>query len=158
MKLVMQGVGGTRVFDWADFALLRDNVQHFLEAGEPGERFAALHSIEPVVEDGDGSINAARLRGEVLRAWCALWSVDLSDAAISLRTRAILTGVDELPSARGTLPAKAAGWPLPVCNSRNEPVPRGAGQFIQAVLDLTEAAVDGDILCLRRLGSRPISR
>lgn len=158
MRLVIRNASGTRVCDWEGFALLRDNAQHFLERGEPSARFCALHSIEPIVEAGAGHVDAARLRGEVLRAWCALWDIDLDDAAISLRTRAILTGVLELPDTRGTLPARAAGWSLPVRGAPQEPVPRGAGLFIQAVLDLTETAVDGDILQVRRAGSRTAAR
>lgn len=158
MRLVIRNASGTRACDWESFALLRDNVQHFLEHGEPTARFSALHAIEPIVEVGAVRVDAARLRGEVLRAWCALWNVDLEDAAISLRTRAILTGVRELPEARGTLPARAAGWSLPVRGAAREPVPRGAGPFIQAVLELTETAVDGDTLQVWRVGPRSAGR
>lgn len=155
MKIVLVGKTGTRVFDWGSYALLRDNVQHFIEQGEPSERFEALHGIERAVDEGRHYVDASRLRGEVLRAWCALWKIRLESAAISLRTRAILTGNTDLPSARGTLSARAAGWNLPIAGATDAPVPRAARRFIQAVLVLTDTAVDGDMLEVRCVGEGP---
>jgi len=154
MKIVLVGKSATRVCDWRSYALLRDNVQHFIENGEPSERFQALHGIERAIDVGAYHVDAARLRGEVLRAWCALWKVRLDSAAISLRTRAILTGNTDLPLARGTLPARAAGWSLPISGT-DAPIPRAARRFIVGVLVLTDAAVDGDVLEVRCVGEGP---
>jgi hypothetical protein len=153
MKLLIRSRSGSRVCDWQSYALLRDNVQHFLEDGQPGDRFPALHDVEHAVEGDPQVIDAARLRGELLRAWCALWKVRLESSAISLRTRAILTGNRELPLARGTVPAGRVGWQLPLTGNAIEPVPQVARRFIRSVLVLTDAAVDGDVLevrCLER--------
>lgn len=158
MELIFRGNNGTCVCDWESFALLRDNVQHFLERGEPSARFEALHSIEDVVQGRARNIDAARLRGEVLRAWCALWQVPLADAAISLRTRAILTGVEEPPAARGTVAARIAGWSLPVVGAADDPVPRGAARFVEAVLKLTATSVDGDSLQVKRTAEQPATQ
>jgi hypothetical protein len=149
MKLVIKGRAGRRVCDWQSFALLRDNVQHFLESGEPSSRFQALHGIELAVDEGSYVVDAARLRGEVLRAWVALWKVRLDSAAISLRTRAILTGNSEPPECRGTLGARHAGWDLPLAGAAEQPVPQVARRFIRTVLALTDTAVDGDVLEVR---------
>ena len=155
MKIVLEGRAATRVCDWRSYALLRDNVQHFIENGAPSERFAALHGIEAAIDEGAHYVDAARLRGEILRAWCALWRVRLDNAAISLRTRAILSGNTELPAARGTVRARVAGWSLPVSDRNDMPVPRAARRFICAVLVLTDAAIDGDFLRVRCVGEGP---
>ena len=149
MKLFIKGQAGTRVCDWESYALLRDNVQHYLEQGEPSCRFPALHGLELAVDAGAQTVDASRLRGEVLRAWCALWKVRLDEAAISLRTRAILTRNPELPDVRGTIAARQAGWALPLTAAAETPVPRAARRFIQTVLVLTKASVDGDELEIR---------
>lgn len=155
MKILMIGKAGARACDWRSYALLRDNVQHFIESGEPSVRFQALHGIENAVDKGEFRVDAARLRGEVLRAWCALWKVRLDGAAISLRTRAILTGNADVPSVRGTVPARVAGWSLPVSGTTDAPVPRAAGSFIQSVLAVTDAAVDGYVLQVRCIDAGP---
>ena len=149
MKLFITSKTTTRVCTWHSFALLRDNVQYYLEGGGPDGRFPALHGIERAVDDGRYYVDASRLRGEILRAWCALWETKLVAAAISLRTRALLTGSAEVPLSRGTLPARQAGWDLPVHASDETPVPQAAREFIRAVLVLTDTAVDGDLLEVR---------
>lgn len=157
MKLFITGRAGTRICDWESYALLRDNVQHFLEQGEPSWRFPALHGLERAVDEGALTVDASRLRGEVLRAWCTLWKIRVDGAAISLRTRAILTGNAELPSSRGTLAAHHAGWELPLEADAETPIPRAARRFIQTVLALTDTAVDGDTLevrCVKPEGRR----
>jgi len=153
MKLVIEGRAGRRICDWESFALLRDNAQHYIEGGAPSGRFAAMHEIERAVDEGERIVDASRLRGEVLRAWSALWKVPLKEAAISLRTRAIMTGSAEPPACRGTVPAEQVGWPLPVPGPTTCPVPRAAQSFIRAILSLTPAVVDGEqlrITCLMR--------
>lgn len=153
MKLVIEGRAGRRICDWESFALLRDNVQHYIEGGAPSARFAAMHEIEHAVDEGERVVDASRLRGEVLRAWTALWKVPLEEAAISLRTRAIMTGSAEPSPCRGTVPAQQVGWALPVQGLTACPVPRAAQSFIRAILALTPAVVDGEqlrITCLMR--------
>lgn len=152
MKLVMLRGNETRVCDWERFALLRDNVQHFLEQGQPSQRFRALHAIETALDEGASVVSAVTLRGEVLRAWGGLWNVELRAAAISLRTRAIATRASALPGVRGTLPARLMGWELPVRGEGGERVPRTARPFIQAVFDLTAGASPGDVIEIRRAG------
>jgi hypothetical protein len=154
LRLLLVG-HGSRACDWSGYALLRDNVQHFIEGGEPTDRFTALHGIERAVDDGQCFVDAARLRGEVLRAWYALSRVPLEQAAVSLRTRAILTASTEAPTARGTVLAQKIGWALPVNLDGSEAVAEAAKSFVTAVLALTERVVDGDRLEVRRYGAAP---
>lgn len=155
MKLIVKSREGRRVVDWESYALLRDNVQHFIEQGEPNGRFPALHGIEDAVDGGQCLADAARLRGEVLRAMVALGSVPLSAAALTLRTRAIMTGSTVRPAPSPTVPAQGARWSLPVLGSATAPIPRMACTFIEAVLAVTETVEDGELLQIRRAGDGP---
>ncbi len=155
MRLMLKTRQGTRVCDWESYALLRDNVQHFLEEGTPRNRFVALHSFEKAIDAEPECIEAARLRGEVLRAWSALWWRNLEDAAISPRTQAILTRSPALPATVPTVAARHASCGLPIRAAAETPIPRAAGRFVHAVLALTTTAEDGDLIEVRRLGDAP---
>lgn len=155
MKLIVKGAKGKRVFDWGSYALVRDNVQHFIEYGRPNGRFPELHGIESAVDGGSYVADASRLRGEVLRATAALAALPLTEAALTSRTRAIMIGSHCAPQPRPSIDARLAGWDLPVSlglgrcpDSRRRP-------FIEAVLSLTSEAVDGDLLQVRRVGDAP---
>jgi hypothetical protein len=155
MKLIVKGREGRRVVDWESYALLRDNVQHFIEQGEPNGRFPALHGIEEAVDSGQYIADAARLRGEVLRAMVALRLIPLGAAALTLRTRAIMLGSAERPASSPTVPAHDAYWTLPISGSSIAPIPRAARTFIEAVLAVTETVEDGELLQIRRAGDAP---
>jgi hypothetical protein len=151
MKLTLVGVRGRRELDWTSYALLRDNVQHFIEDGRPSARFAALHAIEAAVDTGAlHSVDAARIRGEVLQARCRLAKVRLADAAVSIRTRAIVTGCPGQPASRGTALARHTGWKLSVRADPQALLLSLVADFVDAVLDLTERSVDGEILTVHR--------
>jgi hypothetical protein len=141
--------------DWASFALFRDNVQHFAEHGQVSEKYAALHGLEQAVVAGAHEVDAARLRGEVLGALFVLGGLKLEDAAISLRTRAILTGSTRLPQVRGTVRANQAGWELPTASSPAGRLLDPARPFLEAVMAVTRDAVDGHLVQVRREGSPP---
>jgi hypothetical protein len=150
MRLVLSLGGASSACAWNCYALFRDNVQHFLEKGLVSSRFRALHSLEQAVVSGSCSVDAARLRGEVLGAVFGLGGLRLEDSAISLRSRAIMTESPSLPRVRGTVRAAQVRWALPI------EAPAGAGllvvikPFIAAVLAATDAAVDGDLVEVRR--------
>lgn len=157
MELILSGRAGRFSCDWRSYALLRDNVQHFIEFGERSSRFEALHRIANAVDSGADTIDAPALRGEVLRAWYALWKVPMADAAMSRRSRAVLTGSPETrPGFVETVCARRVGWELPITSSATTPVPEVASSFIAAVLALTENVVDGDVLEIRRIGMLPV--
>jgi hypothetical protein len=70
------------------------------------------------------------LRGEVLRAWNALSRLPLDRAAVSIRTRAILTGSANTPPSRGTVLAEQVGWELPASAGGPDAVADAAKRFV----------------------------
>lgn len=66
MKLQMIGCGGERTCDWRSYALLRDNVLHYVESGVRSGRFRALHALARAVDSGACTVDAVRLRHETL--------------------------------------------------------------------------------------------
>jgi hypothetical protein len=129
---------------WESYALLRDNVQHYIERGSPSDRFSALHAIEDAVDGSSTVVDSGTLRGEVLSAWSVLWKVPLAQAAVSLRTRAIMTRCEQLPLVRGTVRARDVGWDLPICTAPSEHVAEAAQAFVEVVLTLTAATAEGE--------------
>lgn len=151
MKLVFIGRAGAGLCDWESFALLRDNVQHFVEGGVESGRFSALHGIARAVDGDAYLVDAVRLRLEVLRAWSALWPVKVDDAAVSSRTRAIRQHQAAPASPSVTTPAVAEIDLLHFAGNWSAPVPKAAESFVAAVLSLTKAATAGEVLEVRRL-------
>ena len=157
MKLVFTGRAGAGLCDWESFALLRDNVQHFVEGGMQSGRFSALHGIAKAV-DGDACvIDAVRLRLEVLQAWNALWPVRVDGAAVSSRTRAVREGRALPAGGSVTTPATTEVDLQRFAGNRSAPVPKAAESFVAAVLSLTQTAVAGDELEVRRMPDTPLA-
>lgn len=144
MDLRISGPTCSRSCTWNCYALIRDNVQHLLENGVPSERFAALHAIESAVDGETCIVSAAQLRAEVEGAWHALRGLRLRQAAVSLRTRAIMTNCPEKPGVRGTAPARQTGWELPVRVDEAEEVCSAARSFFEAVAEVTATASSGE--------------
>ena len=155
MKLVFSGRAGSSMCSWNDFALFRDNVQHFIERGGLSGRFPSLHAIKAAVDQGECTVHALRLRGEVLQGYYALAQVPVGAAAVSLRSRAILTGNPNAPARRGTALAGETGWELPVMSPSRVRVPEAAHNFVWSVLVLTNNAAQGEHLQVRRDGEPP---
>lgn len=153
LKLVFTGRAGAGLCDWESFALLRDNVQHFVEGGVQSGRFSALHGIARAVDGDPYAVDAVRLRLEVLQAWRALWPVRVDGAAVSSRTRAIREGRPVPPGGSVTGPALDEVDLTQFAAHLSEPVPKAAEAFVATVLSLTNAAVAGDLLEVRRMPS-----
>ena len=83
MRLAFRSSGGSRACDWESYALLRDNVQHYVERGRSSAEFQQLHAIARAVDAASCFVDALRLRAEVLRAASALRSIQLEVAAMS---------------------------------------------------------------------------
>jgi hypothetical protein len=67
MQLLFKTRNGTRCLEWAHYALLRDNVEHYLESGPAHSSFKALHGVKRA-EDGDARyLHALELRREIGR-------------------------------------------------------------------------------------------
>lgn len=150
IQLLLQGREQARRVEWSQYALMRDNVQHYLEFGQPQNSFAALHGLERAVDSGRGRIRARELRQEVQGAWDGLAGIKLEQSAVSLRTRAIMTSCDQAPQVRGTVVARLAGWELPVHGAASQPVRELLRGFVDVVLSLTEDASEDDELTVAR--------
>jgi hypothetical protein len=150
IQLLLQHRERARRVEWTQYALLRDNVQHYLEFGQPQNSFTALHGLERAVDDGRGRVRARELRQEVQGAWDGLAGLKLDQSAVSLRTRAIMTGCDQAPQVRGTVVASLAGWELPIRGPASQPVRELLHGFVDVVLFLTEDATDDDDLTVAR--------
>lgn len=146
MHLLLRSRKDSRLVEWAQYALLRDNVQHYLEFGQPHNSFTALHALERAVDEGRGRIRARELRQEVLGAWDGLAELKLEQSAVSLRTRAIMTGSAQTPQVRGTVVARLAGWELPIRAPAWHPVRELLRGFVDVVLLLTEDVADDEDL------------
>lgn len=147
MNIVIKSSCGEVRVDWADYALLRDNIQHFVEAGKPSENYAAIHTIERAVDDGRVAVEGARLRGELLGACYKLRRIHLQDCAVSLRTRSLLTGCRARPEQRGTARARFAGWRLPTRKQSGSLI-QHLKPFVSKILEVTRTTVDGDRLSI----------
>jgi hypothetical protein len=146
MKLVIESPRGTTQVAWSDFALLRDNVQHYLESSPDAQRYVNIHAFERAVDRGSAVVDALQLRSEVQRAWDGLKGLELGDSAVSLRTRAILTGCAEAPPVRGSVLARHAQWELPVQAADSASVQSAVRSFVTAILEATDYAADGENL------------
>jgi hypothetical protein len=149
MQLLLRSPREARRVEWSQYALLRDNVQHYLEFGQPNSSFTALHALELAVDGGRARTRARELRQEVQDAWVGLAGLNLEQSAVSLRTRAIMTGCARAPDVRGTVVARQAGWELPICGPQSQPVCELLRSFIDVVLLLTEDAAEDEDLTVR---------
>jgi len=156
VRLLLTGPSGSGRISWNAYAMLRDNVQHHLEGGVPSARFRALHALERAVDRGTHRVDAARLRGEIMGAWYGLVKLGVDEAAISFRTRSIMTGCPTPPVRRGTARPRLTGWNLPISASSDEPsLVRHVLGLVVTVLRITETAVDGDVVVVQRQGAAP---
>lgn len=137
MQLIFRTQSHAARVPWCQYALLRDNVQHYLESGPGQATFFALHAVEHAVDGEVEHVSALELRRELQRAWNALAELRLADSAISLRTRAILAGF-EPPQVRGTFQAVQSGWPLPVEGDDSDQLHQHVRSLIEALLTLTD--------------------
>jgi hypothetical protein len=136
MSLSFIGAGGAFERRWILYALLRDNVQHYLEGGTPGGEFEAIHAISNALGAGaEGvEVSASKLRSELAVVGERLRNIPIADLAISLRTRAVTTHCFPLPETRATGLARAVGWAIPFSTAKAETLEQLFGPFIQELL------------------------
>jgi len=138
------------MLDWSEYALLRDNVQHYLESGPEQARYDALHAVERAVDGEPSQVNALGLRNELERAWSALAGLTVAQSAVSLRTRALLTGCERAPAVRGTVVARLTGWPLPLVADDTQPLQARLATFVESLLTITARATPTDDVYVAR--------
>lgn len=153
MELIFESRRGIATLSWSDYALLRDNVQHYLEtAGQA--RYEQLHAIERAVDGEPSHLNALGLRREVRHAWAAFAGLTLAECAVSLRTRAFLTGCGCAPAVKGTVLAKLSGWPLPLDADDAQLLQARLSSFVETLLAITDRAEPADRVSVVRGGHK----
>jgi hypothetical protein len=90
MSLSFSSPAGAFEIRWIVYALLRDNVAHHLERGEPGGRFANLHRIAEALGGESISLPAVALHREAIAIEDELLALPVSQLAISASTRAVI--------------------------------------------------------------------
>jgi hypothetical protein len=146
MSLTFLGPKGAVERRWVVYALLRDNVQHHLEGGEPGKEFLALHELGEALVRGEVTVPAAKLHQELVRAREALLSRPIGELAASVRTRAVMTLSFPLPDARGTALVSESGWTPPVLVQGAETLADVFGSLLLELIAATEGAADGEVV------------
>lgn len=111
--------------------------------------------MEQAVDRGRCLVEGAVLRRELVRAWNALPDVSLREAAISLRTRALLTQSLGLPPVRGTIAHGAIGWELSVSENEDRPLREVLQATVQQLLRLTGPSGSGEHIIVQREGNAP---
>ena len=147
MKILILNKNKTLACDFASCALLRDNVQHHIEAGSADGRFPCLHALANLIWTAEPELlSAARMREELRAAWTALHALPFEALAVSIHTRAALQGLGEAPAVSGTVLHSATSWPLPPVSNRCETL---GDRFSSIVFELFIAALqplDGGFL------------
>jgi len=114
MKIWVLNKNKKLICDFVACALLRDNVQHHIEAVTQVEKFSCLHSLADVVwADEQALLSAAKLRDELRTAWTAIQGIPYGHLAISIHTRAAVQGLLQPPAVSGTVLHSATRWQLP---------------------------------------------
>jgi len=120
--------------------LLRDNVQHYLQAARPTPGYPQIHAIAGAPLDGEIlRFRASRLWGEVSHAFEQIRSISIADLAVSIRTRAILTNTRTLPLVRGTVLLRLTGWRLPFIPRRALTIGELFEDFVDKLAIVTDA-------------------
>jgi hypothetical protein len=147
MSLSFTGPAGTAEHRWVVVALLRDNVQHYLENGRAsGTRFPAVHTVDQALGGNPVAVNALALRGELERA-SVLLARPISDLAISTETRAIIDRswrAKAAPADRTTVAdgKVAISWLSPGGRTLDDVF----GNLIRSLLAITMGAGEADLV------------
>lgn len=142
MSLTFLGPGGSFERRWIVYAMLRDNVQHHLEHGEPSPEFAALHAIGDALASGEISVSAVTLRAEIERAR-ELLARPIEDFAVSYRTRAVYSFMVQ-PREAGTLLASEAEWTIPFSTEGAKTLGDLFGTLVEELMRVTNGAKAAD--------------
>lgn len=146
MKLWIAGTRLAVECDWALCTSLRDNVQHHLEGGRPSGTFPAIHALaDRCWAPASVSVESRQLRGELERAR-ALESLPIGRLAMSIRSRAALTGAPVAPAVRGTELVRLVGWRAPVRVVGATSLGNVLGDTMRRLLEFCAAAGDAAVI------------
>jgi hypothetical protein len=143
VSLTFEGPKGSFERRWVVYAMLRDNVQHHLEGGEPTTDFRRLHSLGEALSTGSVSVPALELRTELGRL-DGLLALPISRLAISLRTRAVHTLSFPLPDLRATSLVSTVGWAPPFPLAGAHTLSDAFGSLVVELRRITDGAAPGD--------------
>jgi hypothetical protein len=117
MRALFVGPGGSFVTACDQVLMLRDNVQHHLQAGRITAEYYWVHELaDTVVASGAVSTPARALWTELARAFARLGCVRIEDLAMSIRTHGILSGISQFPAVRGTILVRLTCWRIPIAS------------------------------------------
>lgn len=131
---------------WIVYALLRDNVQHYFEGGQPSDTFGETHAIAGALGGSKVKLSANRLRNELLRAKADLCSRPIADLAISLRTRSVMSLKWPPPEQRATMLLSETRETVPLLGDLPATLDGVFGHFIEGLLGITEGCGPDDIV------------
>lgn len=115
MRALFVGPGGSFVARFDKLLLLRDNVQHHLQAGRiTGEYFWIHELADTVLVRGRVCAPTRELWAEIARAFARIRHVCIEDLAMSIRTHAIVSGLCGFPAIRGTVLLRLTPWRIPI--------------------------------------------
>jgi hypothetical protein len=143
MSLAFFGPNGSLEARWIVYALLRDNVQHYLEGGIPSEAFAEVHRISEALVQDRIRVSASRLRRQLEQAKQALFSRPAADIALSGRTRAVLSS-DWPPKSLETAVAGKAALAIPMLHEGIQTMADAFGNLVEELLEVTRGAEEND--------------
>jgi hypothetical protein len=147
MSLSFTGPSGTAEHRWIVVALLRDNVQHYLENGcTAGAEFPCIHAVDHALGGSPITVNALTLRRELERA-STLLARPIRDLAISTETRAIIDGswrTKASPADRTTFAAGSAA--IPWLPSQGRSLDDIFGNLVRSLLAVTTGAREPDLV------------
>ena len=150
MSLAFSGPRGSFEIRWIVYALLRDNVQHYLEGGKPSASFTTVHQIAEALGGREVNVNAQQLHTEIARAQQALLNRPTSELAISARTRSVLTLNWPPPAERQTLLLRDTQLLLPVTDD-TDTFDDIFGALVRELLEITSEASESDVVSIRDL-------
>ncbi len=139
VSLTFEGPNGSFERRWIVYAMLRDNVQHHLEGGEPSAAFQSLHQLGEALASGTVSVPAVALRRE-LEPLEQMLERPASDLAVSLRTRAVHSLHFPLPDRRGTSLASDVDFAPPFPLGNTSTLKDVFGSLVSELLRITEGA------------------
>ncbi len=142
MSISLIGPKGTYEFPWIRYALLRDNILHYLEHGVCTPAFTETYKIGISIGGSPALLSAQKLREEISRAQ-ALCLLPIDKLAISARTLAVLRFESSLPEGP---PTRVVGVDLnlPWLSNKSQQLSDVFGDLVTALLEITEGASDSD--------------
>ena len=151
MSLSFVGPAGSVEQRWIVYALLRDNIQHHLEGGQPSGDFTNIHALATALAGAGVKVPARGLRAELERAKQELGPLPFSELAVSARTRAVLAFDWPPPEARATTLLREWGQSIPLLGGPYRTLEEVFGHLVDALLSITDGAVPADLVEAREL-------